>query len=110
MTTKIEHIDTAVQAAPFIQEPAQDQERSAALKRQREENRKLRDAASELNKKMAEAHTKLTFVVDEESNRAIVKVVDAETNKVIRQIPSEDSVRVAKNISRMMGILYDESV
>lgn len=106
MATKIVHIAPADRTAAVT--PAAD-EVSAKNKRLREENKRTRELAAELNKMMESANTKLTFVVDQQLKKAIIKVVDAETNKVIRQIPSEDSLRVARKVSRLMGILYDGS-
>lgn len=107
MAAKIEHI-TPADRAGAVTPPADDV--SAKNKKLREENKRTRELAAELNKMMETANTKLTFVVDQQLKKAIIKVVDAETNKVIRQIPSEDSLRVARKVSRLMGILYDGSL
>ncbi|NUN69692.1 MAG: flagellar protein FlaG [Bacteroidetes bacterium] len=107
MATKIAHIAPADHPATVT--PATD-EVSSRNRKTREENRRTRELAAELNKMMESSNTKLTFVVDEQLKKAIIKVVDAETNKVIRQIPSEDSLRVAKKVSRLMGILYDDAM
>jgi len=40
----------------------------------------------------------LSFTVDDELGRTIVKVIDRETDEVIRQIPSEELLRVAEAI------------
>lgn len=107
MATKIPHIAQADRSAA-VASPAE--EVSARNKRMRDENKRTRELAAELNQMMESSNTKLTFVVDQQLKKAIIKVVDAETNKVIRQIPSEDSLRVAKKVSRLMGILYDDAM
>ncbi len=109
MANKIEHITQNIASVGGPSESASGRAASASIRKQREQNEKVREIAQELNKAMEATNTKLTFVVDQESKKAIVKVVDAETNRVIRQIPSEEAVLVAKKISRMMGILYDTS-
>lgn len=109
MANNIEHSSRSIAAVGSPAELAPTGSASASIKKQREQNQKVREVAQQLNKAMEASNTKLTFVVDQESKKAIVKVVDAETNQVIRQIPSEEAVLVAKKISRMMGILYDTS-
>ncbi len=42
------------------------------------------------------------------SNAAIVKVMDSATNEVIRQIPSEELVTLAKNMTKMEGMLISQ--
>ncbi|MBP9212423.1 MAG: flagellar protein FlaG [Bacteroidetes bacterium] len=107
MAAKIPHITPADRP---VNATAPAEEVTAKNKRMREENKRTRELAAELNQMMESSNTKLTFVVDQQLKKAIIKVVDAETNKVIRQIPSEDSVRVAKKVSRLMGILYDDAM
>ena len=62
--------------------------------------RKLADVASEGN-------TDLSFSVDSSSDQVVVKVTDANTGKVIRQIPSEELLRIARNVREMLGLFYD---
>lgn len=109
MANNIEHITQSAASANGPAELAPNRAQPPSVKKQREQNQKVREIAQELNKAMEASNTKLTFVVDQESKKAIVKVVDSETNQVIRQIPSEEAVLVAKKISRLMGILYDTS-
>lgn len=109
MANTIEHITQSAASVNGPAELAPIKAQTASVKKQREQNQKVREIAHDLNKAMEASNTKLTFVVDQESKKAIVKVVDSETNQVIRQIPSEEAVLVAKKISRLMGILYDTS-
>jgi flagellar protein FlaG len=41
----------------------------------------------------------LSFTVDDESGKTVVKVIDRDTDEVIRQIPSEELLRVAEAIA-----------
>jgi flagellar protein FlaG len=41
----------------------------------------------------------LEFQVDEQSGRTVVTVKDRNTGEVIRQIPSEEILRLARNLS-----------
>ena len=40
----------------------------------------------------------LTFVLDRESRRPLVRIVDKETKEVIRQIPPEYALRMAEDL------------
>jgi flagellar protein FlaG len=43
-------------------------------------------------------NSELTFVLDRETRRPLVRLVDRETNEVIRQIPPEYVVRLAEDL------------
>jgi len=51
---------------------------------------------------------RLSYQVDKETNRIIVKVIDTETDKVIKEIPPEQIVELAAKIREMIGLLVDE--
>jgi flagellar protein FlaG len=38
----------------------------------------------------------------------VVSVVDSNTHEVIRQMPSEETLAIARAISRLSGLLLDE--
>lgn len=62
---------------------------------------KLKDAANIFSRR-------LSFSVDKETNRVIVKVIDTETDKVIKEIPPEQVIELAAKIQKMIGLLVDE--
>jgi flagellar protein FlaG len=43
-------------------------------------------------------NNELTFVLDRESHRAIVRIIDRKTNELIRQIPPEYVLRMAQDL------------
>ncbi|HEY8606499.1 MAG TPA: flagellar protein FlaG [Noviherbaspirillum sp.] len=47
----------------------------------------------------------LEFVIDDESERPIVRIIDTQTKEVLRQIPSEEALNMAKAIDRAAGLL-----
>ena len=52
-----------------------------------------------INKQLQDlANNYLQFERDESSDRIVIYIKDSETNELIRQIPSEDFLRIAKNI------------
>ena len=50
----------------------------------------------------------LVFSVDRDSDRLVVKVVDSETQEVIRQIPSEEMLRIARNLDTPDSLILRE--
>ncbi len=64
----------------------------------------------ELNKMMQIVGTTLSFYVDENTKRTVVKVLDARTKEVIRQIPPEEMLKVSQKISELLGILIDQQL
>jgi len=44
---------------------------------------------------------KLSFSIDEDSGRTVVSVIDEVTGEVIRQIPTEDMLKIARNLAEI---------
>ncbi len=68
-------------------------------------NDSLDKAIKQLNDYVQSVHRDLTFSVDKDSGRTVIKVVDSNTKEVIRQFPSEEMLRVAKELSKDHGLL-----
>ena len=62
----------------------------------------------------------VSFSVDNDSNKTVIRVVDAETQKTIRQIPSEELMTISKRIqdlrdgddsrTALAGLLFDHQI
>lgn len=50
----------------------------------------------------------LTFDIDDDSGRTVVKVIDTSTNEVLRQIPSEEMLGIAKALDQIQGLLIKQ--
>jgi flagellar protein FlaG len=65
-----------------------------------------------LKKKLDKIQTFFTgearFEVNNEADMVVVKIIDKDSEEVIRQIPSEASVKLAKALNDLEGILFDE--
>jgi uncharacterized FlaG/YvyC family protein len=48
-------------------------------------------------------NSELTFVLDRETRRPVVRLVDRKTNEVIRQIPPEYLLRMASDLKGLEG-------
>jgi len=69
------------------------------------EKAELQKGVDELNKFILPYNTALSFSVDQNSGRLVVKVVDNETQEVIKQIPSEEALRIARSLEQLQGLL-----
>ena len=72
---------------------------------------KLRKSMEDTLKMLTEqVSTGLGFSVDEVANRTVVTVRNAQSGETVRQIPSEDFLKMARNIEELKGILYNKAV
>ena len=64
------------------------------------ENRKLIKAVKALNAtELFGQNNELTFMLDRETHRPLVRIVDRETREVIRQIPAAHALRIAADLA-----------
>jgi flagellar protein FlaG len=68
---------------------------------------RVRETVKELERALPKASNSLVFSVDEVLNRPIITVVDKKTGDVVRTLPSDEIIRVAHNIDKMKGILFE---
>lgn len=73
------------------------------------EKHEVENAVKELSSALESMNVKREFSIEENSNEVVVKIIDSEEKKVIRQIPSEETLRLSKNIKEMVGLLYDST-
>jgi flagellar protein FlaG len=65
------------------------------------ENREIIQAVKALNgAELFGQNSELTFLLDRETQRPVIRLVDRKTKDVIRQIPPEYMLRMAKDIGR----------
>jgi flagellar protein FlaG len=74
----------------------------------------LEIAISEVSQFVQSQTRNLSFSIDEDSNRSVVRVTESESGEVIRQIPSEEVLRLADRINSLhsdigiaVGILFN---
>lgn len=89
-------------ASQLIQQESEKIEQEKAVKKeleQKEEQAAVEEVASKLQEFVNLIDKKLQFSVDEDSGRQVVRVTDNLSGDVIRQIPSEEVLRLARNLS-----------
>ena len=67
----------------------------------------LQEAVSMLNQQMTSTKRGLGFQVDEAVGGPVVTVRSTESGEVVRQIPNEVVVRIAHNIEKIKGLLFN---
>ena len=71
----------------------------ASQARQAQTAERVDQAVAKLNDYVQSIQRDLSFSVDRESGRAIVRVIDRATQKTIRQIPNDVALRLTRNLS-----------
>jgi flagellar protein FlaG len=72
-----------------------------------QEREQLKQAVSMLNQQAQQTNRGLGFRMDEVLNAQVVTVTSAQTGEVVRQIPNEVVIRVAHNIEKVKGMLFN---
>lgn len=68
----------------------------------------LEQAVNDANNQPSVLSANLSFSIDQDSRRLVVKLIDNTTQDVIRQIPSEEFLRMSRAIQQMQGLLVKE--
>lgn len=62
---------------------------------------------AEVNNKLEQLGIGMAFTVDDKTQSSVIKVVDKTTDEIIKQFPSEDSLRVMKNIQEYLNTVQN---
>lgn len=65
-------------------------------------------ATETINRFMSSADRNLTFSLDDDSGKVVVKVIDMSTKEVIRQFPSEEAIAISKSLDKLQGLLLSD--
>jgi len=66
-------------------------------------------AFNQINEMLKQAKSSIHFEVNREVDRVIIKVLDQETGKLIRQIPSEEALKISKNLTQYLEHIHASS-
>ena len=72
-----------------------------------EMKKNLDQAIGQLNDNMRDGGRNLAFAMDESLGRPIIVVKKEDTGEVIRQIPNEVVIKVAHNLDKLKGLLFN---
>lgn len=65
-------------------------------------------AAQQIQGYLKESGRNLNVFVDESTGYYVARVVNPETGEVVRSLPSDETLRIARNIDKMRGMLVDQ--
>ncbi len=104
-------LSTQQSSAPTVAVPAQAVQALGSGEAARQmkggaEERDLRGALEKVNKLVSAYSSELKFSVDEETGIDVVKVIDKSTDEVIRQMPSEEMLKIAQSLDKIVGVLF----
>ncbi len=68
----------------------------------------LEEAVKAINAMLAPVTNAVTFSIDQDSGKTVVKLLDNQTNEVIRQFPSKEMLAIAKDMTQYKGLLISE--
>lgn len=68
----------------------------------------MQSAVASINRYLQENNKNVQFDIDHSTGKTVIRVVDAVTQEVVRQMPSEETLAIARAISRMSGMLLAE--
>jgi len=75
--------------------PPQEQKQEASAE-------KLQEVVSQLNDHVQMVQRDLHFSVDEQSGHTVIRVVNSATEELVRQIPSEEVLRISRNLEEQV--------
>lgn len=93
---------------PVVEPPSNERFQKQAQEMQEVSMEKLDAAIDRLNEMMKNSQRSLSYSVDNASDKVVVQVRDYTTDQVIRQIPTEEALKFAESLDRMLGMLFDE--
>jgi len=65
---------------------------------------------NELNRFIQIFNTKITFEIDKETKKTVLKIINAQSNEIIRQIPPEELLEISRKISELLGLIINVRV
>ena len=97
-----------VKPEPVDTKAVQQQAQESAKKAQEMTAEEVQAVVDKLNEFMAHGQRNLNFSVDKDTENVVVKVMDTQTQEVIRQFPSEETLKLAKHIEGMLGLIFND--
>ena len=82
--------------------------RAVAAPTQAVKKDQLDKAIDSINRFLKPVASSIQFSVDEDSGRTLVKVIDTDTNDVLRQFPSNETLQISKELSKLQGLLIKD--
>lgn len=68
----------------------------------------VKDLVNSLNEYISGINQRVSFSVDDTTQRVVVRVINRDTNEVVREIPSREAVALLEHLQDFVGMLVDE--
>ena len=68
----------------------------------------MQAAAQQIQGYLKDSGRNLNVTLDESTGKYVARVVNPETGEVVRSLPSEETLRIARNIDQMRGMLVNQ--
>ncbi|MGY8871096.1 MAG: flagellar protein FlaG [Pseudomonadales bacterium] len=94
--------------AEVVNQAALSQSESSEKPSQKMTADEVQVVVDKLNEFMQNDQRNLSFSIDKDTEDMVVKVMDTETQEVIRQFPSEETIKLAKHIEGMLGLIFND--
>lgn len=69
----------------------------------------VKDLVNALNEYVSGINQRISFSIDENTQRVVVRIINRNTNEVVREVPSKEAVRLLEHLQDFVGMLVDES-
>jgi flagellar protein FlaG len=103
---KLESAAPVKEQGPAASTPAATQKGTAPVSKSVEED--LRNSVAEANKRLQLTDQQMKIAIDQDTGSIVVTITDRKTGETVRQIPSEDALKLRRNLDSLTGILVDE--
>ena len=70
----------------------------------------IKKTVEKLNEKLKLFNSSLHIEIDKDTGIQVVKIIDNDTKEVIRQLPPETTLKIAKYIDEITGLLFEKKV
>jgi flagellar protein FlaG len=64
-------------------------------------------AVSGLKSKLQKEHRNLDFSVDDSTGEVVVKVIDGDSGRLVRQIPTEEVLKLSKQLDDFRSLMFE---
>jgi flagellar protein FlaG len=100
--------DAASDAAQVATAASADQVKSKVQEFARQGKEVMAAAAAQIQGYLQDSGRNLNVSLDESTGYYVARVVNPETGEVVRSLPSDETLRIARNIDMMRGLLVNQ--
>ena len=100
--------NTPHQKKEFVPQSKKNEEELFAKLHPNTQNDIIKKTVAQLNEKLKLFDSSLKIEIDKDTGIQVVKIIDSKTKEVIRQLPPETTLKIAKYIDEITGLLFEK--